>query len=142
MTTQQTLQTEEYKQTELGELPKDWEVVRLDSISKISSGGSAPQGEKYFHGKFPFIRVQHIDLESYSINNHDLITEEAVKKYKLKLFPKETIVFPKSGASIYGEKRAMLPFDAYVVSHLCTIQATIKVNSLFLYFLLRNKKLA
>lgn len=142
MTAQQTLQTEEYKQTELGELPKEWEVVRLDSISKIGSGGSAPQGEKYFHGKNPFIRVQHLNLESYSINNYDLITEEAVKKYKLKLFPKGTIVFPKSGASIYSEKRAMLPFDAYVVSHLCTIQATNKINRNFLYFFLRGKKLA
>jgi len=142
MTTQQTLQTEEYKQTELGELPKDWSVVKLETIAKISSGGSAPQGDKFFHGKFPFIRVQHIDLESYSIRNNDLITEEAIKKCKLKLFPKGTIVFPKSGASIYSEKRAMLPFDAYVVSHLCTIQTSNKVNNLFLYFLLRNKKLA
>jgi type I restriction enzyme S subunit len=34
MTTQQTLQTEEYKQTELGELPKSWEVVKLDTLFK------------------------------------------------------------------------------------------------------------
>jgi len=35
MTTQQTLQTEEYKQTELGELPKDWSISVLGDIAEV-----------------------------------------------------------------------------------------------------------
>ena len=38
MTLQIKLQTEEYQQTELGELPKEWKVVRLGDYCKISSG--------------------------------------------------------------------------------------------------------
>jgi len=132
-----------FKQTEIGLIPEDWEVVKLGEIAKISSGGSAPQGEEYFNGKNPFIRVQHIEEGADRIIKYDLITDEAVKKYKLKLYPKEAIIFPKSGASIYLEKRAMLPLDAYIVSHLCVvISKDPKVEQKFLFYGLKNIKLS
>jgi len=134
---------EGFKMTELGPLPEEWEVVRLGEVAEISSGGSAPQGDEYFKGEKPFIRVSHIDNEDCVIKEYDLINDKAVQDYKLKLFPKGTIVFPKSGATIYLEKRAMLPTDAYVVSHLCTIIADEKnATQDFLFYLLRELKLA
>jgi type I restriction enzyme S subunit len=139
----QTKNKEEYKETELGLLPKDWDVVKLRDIAEISSGGSAPQGTKYFDGKNPFVRVQHIEIESNIISRWDLITDKAIEEYKLKLFPKDTIVFPKSGASIYLEKRAVLPIAAYVVSHLCTVQPnSSKIHTQFLFYTLRSLKFA
>ena len=130
------------KETEVGMIPKEWEVVRLGDVAKISSGGSAPQGRKYFNGDKPFIRVQHIDNESFTIKGFDLINNEAVKKYKLKLFPKGTIVFPKSGASVYLEKRALLPLDSFIVSHLCAVNVNNNVLQEFVFYFLIDKKLA
>ncbi len=90
-----------------------------------------------------FRRVSHIDNEDCVIKEYDLISDKAVQDYKLKLFPQGTIVFPKSGATIYLEKRAMLPTDAYVVSHLCTVIADEEnVTQHFLFYLLRELKLA
>jgi len=43
MTSQHTLQTEKYKQTELGELPKQWEVVRLGDFADVKYGKSKPK---------------------------------------------------------------------------------------------------
>lgn len=124
-------------------LPKGWSIVKLSEVAEVSSGGSAPQGVKYFGGSYPFIRVQHLGIDSANIRRFDLITEEAVKKYKLKLCKKGTIVFPKSGASIYLEKRAVLPFDSYVVSHLCTVKANEnKINNEYLFYVLKNLRLA
>ncbi|MBW1731381.1 MAG: restriction endonuclease subunit S [Deltaproteobacteria bacterium] len=140
-----TGRTEEdnYKETELGLLPEDWDIVMLGDIAKISSGGSAPQGKHYFNGNYPFIRVRHIDNEGFEIRKFDLITNKAVKDYKLKLYTKGTIVFPKSGASVYLEKRAVLPVDAYIVSHLCAvISNSSDVLQKFLFYMLRNIKLA
>lgn len=132
---------EGFKETEIGLLPKDWEIHNIADIADVSSGGSAPQGEDYFLGTNPFIRVQHIELESDVIFRWDLITDEAVKTYKLKLFPKGTIVFPKSGASIYLEKRAMLPMDSYIVSHLCAINSkNSKLWQKYFFFSLKNIK--
>jgi len=139
----QTAEENGFKETEIGLIPSDWDVVKLEEIADISSGGSAPQGEKYFNGKNPFIRVQHVEEDTNRIARWNLITDEAVKKYKLKLYSKGTIVFPKSGASIYLEKRAMLPVDAYIVSHLCAVKAdNQKANQEFLFYELRNINLS
>lgn len=132
-----------FKETEIGLIPEEWEVVKLGEVAEISSGGSAPQGKKYFGGNNPFVRVQHLDNDTYIVKGCDYITDEAVKKYKLKLFPKDTIIFPKSGASIYLEKRAKLPFDAYIVSHLMAVRS--KSHLLlqdYLFFNLVSKKLS
>lgn len=130
------------KETEIGLIPEDWEVVRLGDVATINSGGNAPQGEEYFvGGKYPFIRVQHFDGSKNYVDKWDLINEKAVSEYKLNLFPKNSIVFPKSGASIRLEKRAMLPVDAYVVSHLCVVNPDLtKTDALFLFYLLKKVK--
>jgi len=132
-----------FKETEIGLIPEDWKIVKLGDVAEISSGGSAPQGDNYFNGKNPFIRVQHIDREGDRVIKWDLITDNAVKKYKLKIYPKGAIVFPKSGASIYLEKRATLPIDAYIVSHLCAVISNDKnVKQKFLFYELRNIELS
>ncbi len=132
-----------YKMTELGALPEEWKVVKLGEVADISSGGNAPQGDKYFNGDKPFVRVSHIDNQNYSVNKYDLINDNAINDYRLKLFPKDTIIFPKSGATVYLEKRAMLPIDAYVVSHLCTVISN-KEEAIqhFLFYVLISLKLA
>ena len=120
-------------------IPEDWNVKILGDIADVSSGGSAPQGDKYFDGESPFVRVQHIDQDTDSINRYDLITDEAVKKYKLKKYKAGTIVFPKSGASIYLEKRAVLPVDAYIASHLCAVNSAQRdVYQDFLFYSLKH----
>jgi len=133
-----------FKTTEIGEIPEDWEVVKLGEVAEVTSGGSAPQGEKYFiNGHNPFVRVQHIDNTSHRIVSYDLITDEAVIHYRLKKFQRGTIVFPKSGASVYLEKRAVLPIDAYLVSHLCAVNTTkVDVMQQYLFYALENVKLA
>ncbi|WP_460414365.1 restriction endonuclease subunit S, partial [Thermus oshimai] len=132
-----------FKETELGPLPEEWQVVRLGEVATIASGGSAPQGNRYFGGPYPFVRVQHLDVDNDMVRRWDLITDKAVKRYKLKLFPKGTIVFPKSGAAIRLEKRAMLPVDAYLVSHLCAVLPDeSRVLGLFAFYALRNVRFA
>jgi type I restriction enzyme S subunit len=134
---------EGFKMTELGPLPTEWEVARLHSLGRISSGGSAPQGNQYYLGTNPFVRVQHLDEDGYEVRRWDLITEDAVRKYRLSLFPPGTIVFPKSGASIRLEKRAVLARPSYLVSHLCAIVPNNDaVDGDFLFFALRSISLA
>jgi type I restriction enzyme S subunit len=133
-----------FQMTELGPLPKEWRVVRLGEVAAITSGGSAPQGEQYFlNGKNPFVRVQHLDIDGDYVRRWDLITDEAVEHYRLKKFPAGTIVFPKSGAAIRLEKRAILLVDAHIVSHLCAVlPKTGKVDRWFIFYSLRAKRLA
>lgn len=72
-----------------------------------------------------------------------MITDDAVREHRLKLFGKGTIVLPKSGASIRLEKRAMLTADAYLVSHLAAINPkTDLICPEFLFFALRSMQLS
>jgi len=131
------------KKTEIGEIPENWEVVRLEQVGRVCSGDNAPQGEKYFkNGKYPFVRVQHFDGESTYVGKWDLINETAKKEYNLRLFPAETIIFPKSGASIRLEKRAKLKIPSCIVSHLCALIVNQDiVNTDFIFNYLKTTKL-
>ena len=107
-------------------LPEGWRWVRLGEVCKVFAGSPAPQGEQYFQdGCFPFVRVQ--DLGRYGITTcltetADLINEKAVKTLRLIKAKAGTIVFPKSGAAILTNSRAILGKDAYIVSHLAAVE--------------------
>jgi type I restriction enzyme S subunit len=108
------------------ELPEGWRWVRLGEVAKIYAGSPAPQGEQYFReGKWPFVRVQ--DLGRYGQTTclketADYVNEYALQKYRLRLAKTGTILFPKSGAAILTNSRAILGVDAYIVSHLAAIE--------------------
>lgn len=97
---------------------KTYPMKGIGELATVTSGNSAPQGDKYFNGDKPFIRVQHFSELDLFVNTFDLINDLAIKDYKLKLFPENSIVFTKSGASAYLEKKAKLKKPSYVVSHL------------------------
>ncbi len=105
---------------------KGWRWVRLGEVCKVFSGSSAPQGEKYFeNGKYPFVRVQ--DLGKYGkttnlIEVKDYVNDLAINKFRLVKASKGTILFPKSGAAVMTNNRAILGLDAFIVSHLAAIK--------------------
>ena len=108
------------------ELPEGWQWVRLEKVARVFSGSPAPQDKRYFEGGvFPFVRVQ--DLGRYGITTNLLetahkVNEKAVKELRLVQAKSGTILFPKSGAAILTNTRAILGEDAYIVSHLAGIE--------------------
>lgn len=113
------------------DLPQGWRWVRLGEVAKIFSGSPAPQGKEYFEqGTFPFVRVQ--DLGRHGITTDlketaDKVNERAAREFRLVKASKGTILFPKSGAAILTNSRAILGTDAYIVSHLAGISPNIDV---------------
>jgi type I restriction enzyme S subunit len=135
----------EFKDTEIGKIPKDWKVAKLEDIAYIYSGNTSPQEKKYFEkGKYPFIRVQHLqDLEEGKYpQKFDLVNDLAISELKLRKFKKGSVIFPKSGESIRLEKRAILREDSYVVNHLAVIEPidTNIIDNLFLFYYLLTIK--
>ncbi len=121
-----------FKQTELGEIPEEWEEKRLEEVAaRVYSGSSAPQEQKYFEGGiYPFVRVQ--DLARYGqtrnlLETVDKVNDMAVRELSLVLAPRGTIVFPKSGAALEKNHRAILGTDAYIVSHLAAVEVNHEV---------------
>ena len=74
----------------------------LKDICKITSGQNAPQNQDdYDVNGLTFIKASNLDSIIFEDNENSAskITEDAVTKYKLKLYPANSIVFAKSGLS-------------------------------------------
>ena len=115
----------------------------LHTIAKVAFGNAAPQELRLFeNGIHPFVRVSDLAKEQISFNltkTRDLLNDDGVEG--LRLFPKGTILFPKSGKSALKNHRGMLGKDAYVVSHFaCIIPDEAKVDPFYLFHCLTNIK--
>lgn len=120
-------------------LPEGWRWVRLGEVCKVFAGSPAPQGEEYFRdGCFPFVRVQDLGRHGITTNlveTADLVNEKAVQELRLKKAKAGTILFPKSGAAILTNSRAILGKDAYIVSHLAAVEPdTSIVHNLWTFY--------
>ena len=93
---------ERYREVEVYKNQK-WPLVELGDIAKIGAGNSAPQDKALFkNGKYPFCRTA--DVGKAHISNDfsdiaDLLNTDGIKG--LQLHGKDTILFPKSGASTF-----------------------------------------
>ena len=121
------------------EIFSNWSLVELGEIAEISSGNSAPQDKNLFiNGIYPFCRTS--DVGKIHISNNFVKIKDRLNKKGvdgLKLFKKDTILFPKSGASTFLNHRVILGVDSYVSSHLATISSNKnKVLPKFLFNLL------
>ena len=99
-----------------------WETVKLEDIADVKAGNPAPQDKNLFeNGVYPFVRTSDVGkVKVGSLTDaNDKLNQKGIAK--LKLFPKGTILFPKSGASTFLNHRVILEMDAYVASHLATI---------------------
>lgn len=81
---------ENFKHTEIGPVPSDWEVVPLQAIGKIITGKTPPTKDKsYWNGPIPFITP--VDLQGGPIRR----TARTITKAGLKVskaLPKGTVV--------------------------------------------------
>ena len=96
----------------------------LRNIAEIGAGQGAPQGDSnYCADGTPFVKA--INLQELTagglISDIQKVSDEVVKTHKLRLYPKGTILFAKSGMSCLKGYIYVLPQDAYVVNHLACI---------------------
>jgi type I restriction enzyme S subunit len=94
-----------YKQTEVGVIPNDWDVKRINDFSKVVRGSSPrPAGDlRYFNGNFiPWLTVAsltNIPLSQILVNEtNESLTEEGSKISRI--LEKETLIIANSGATL------------------------------------------
>ncbi len=114
----------------------------LRDIAEIGAGQGAPQGDSnYCEDGIPFVKAG--NLESLSsgmpLNSIQKVSDEVAKKHKLKLYPKGTVVFAKSGMSCLKGYVYVLPQEAYVVSHLACIIPREELSDYLRYFFSYHK---
>ncbi len=110
----------------------------LKNIAEISAGQGAPQGDSnYCDYGSPFVKAGNLQelTAGGSLKDIQKVSAEVAKAHKLKLYPKGTVLFAKSGMSCLKGYVYVLPQDAYVVSHLACITPNEDISEyLRLYF--------
>lgn len=97
--------------------------VALSTIATVSAGQGAPKQNEFSDSGIPFVRAGSLDdlLCGKSEAELELVPDETAKKHKLKLNPKGSVLFAKSGMSATKDRIYVLQNPAYVVSHLAIL---------------------
>ena len=99
-------------------LPEHWKAIRLEEIADVRAGTGFPikyQGN--VEGKYPFYKVSDMNItgnETLMYASNNWVNEDTVKTLKAKLFPKDTVIFPKVGAAVHTNKKRILSIKGLV----------------------------
>jgi len=85
----------EFKETEIGKIPKTWDVLRLEDVTKqfISGGTPSTKNPKYWNGDIPWIRSVH--LTRYYVDETSIeqfITKEGLENSASNIVPKGNVI--------------------------------------------------
>ena len=90
----------EFKETEIGKIPKDWEIKRLkDIVIKAKMGGTPRRNiSEYWNGNIPFVKIEDITMSGkYLYNTEEFITEKGLENSSVWIVPKDSLLL-----AIYG----------------------------------------
>ncbi|MDD5496971.1 MAG: restriction endonuclease subunit S [Atribacterota bacterium] len=87
------------KETEIGMIPEEWEVVRLGDVAGTYSGGTPSRNQKeYFEGEIGWLKSGELN-DNYIYSTKEYITEEALKNSSAKYVENNTLLIAMYGAT-------------------------------------------
>ncbi len=110
--------------------------IALGDVCEVTTGQSAPQDPDAFGScGIPFIRAGSLErlCAGESENSLELVAPDKAKQYRLKVYPENTVVFPKSGMSAKVGRVYRLKRDCHLVSHLAAVLPSKRVDSSYLH---------
>jgi type I restriction enzyme S subunit len=98
--------------SELGEIPKGWEIRKLSDIIQITGGGTPKRSiEAYWNGDIPWFSIQDISTHPIIIETKEKITSEGLRNSSTKVLPKGTTIITARGTvgklAFLGEEMTM-----------------------------------
>ena len=95
------------------DLPDGWEYIRLSQIAYLGSGFTPSASELSPNGCIPYFKVS--DMNTIGNEKYISITQQYYIGEKIKkVFPKNTIIFPKNGGAVFTNKKRILSQDSIV----------------------------
>jgi type I restriction enzyme S subunit len=89
----------EFKETEIGKIPKTWQVVRVSSIGQIFTGKTpSTQKDEYWNGDIPFITPADIRESKYVYETERHVTSKGAEQSII--LPKDTVLTVCIGSTI------------------------------------------
>jgi len=131
------------KETEIGPVPEDWEVVKLGEVAETYSGGTpSREQKKYFKGKIGWLKSGELNDNNIYLTQ-EYITEEALKKSSAKYVENNTLLIAMYGATVGKVGLAKAKFT--INQAICAVNLNEKLWPEFYFFyfqMIRNKLLS
>jgi type I restriction enzyme, S subunit len=91
---------EGYKQTEVGVIPEDWEVVKISDVAEVKTGpfGSALHEKDYVLDGTPIITVEHLGERGVTYQNLPMVSDTDKSRLKAYVLRKGDIAFSRVGS--------------------------------------------
>ena len=132
---------QKFKQTELGELLEDWEVVRLGDVTEFSRKPRSLNISK--HKKIPFIPMECIPDEKSYISKYELKNQDGIKSGTF--FFKGDLLVAKITPSFENGKQCIiddLPTDfGYATTEVWPLHGTDRCDILYLFYYLKKHEI-
>ncbi|MBG0768336.1 restriction endonuclease subunit S [Methanococcus maripaludis] len=126
----------EFKDTEIGKIPVDWEVSELKVVTENIFSGGTPDTRKpeYWNGDIPWLSSGET-RNTYIENTEKKITQKGVENSSTRMAKKEDIVIASAGQGYTRGQAAFCKIDTYVNQSIVVIRAKKEIlNPLFLYY--------
>lgn len=131
----------EFKETRLGKIPKEWEVVRISDIGNVIGGGTPDtKNDDYWNGDI--LWATPTDITKYNIkyisNTDRKITREGLNSSSAKILPPYSLLLTS---------RATIGYCVINKDEICTNQGfqniipNEKINVEFLYYMIQSEKI-
>ena len=123
-----------FKQTEVGMIPSDWDVKRVDDCGVLKSGES-PSNFTFSSSGIPYFKVDQMNnCNKYQVETPYYILEHVS-------IPKGSILFPKRGAAIETNKIRILEQDSFFDTNIMGLTLDSSVHNEYFFYWLVKKEL-
>ncbi|MFM8744570.1 MAG: restriction endonuclease subunit S, partial [Cytophagales bacterium] len=103
-------------------LPREWELVKIKEIAKISSGTTPLRDRIEYHqnGTIPWVKTTDLN-NSTIVDTEENITELALQKTSLRMYPKNTVLVAMYGGFNQIGRTGILGIEATINQALSAI---------------------
>src|SRR4051794_38333763 len=114
-------------------------TTHLGKVVDVSAGQPAPKPNDFSDDGYPFIRAGSLEglLSGQTEDDCEKLDTETARRYRMRLYPRDTILFAKSGMSAKIGRVYRMRQPAYVVSHLAALAPIGKYEPSYLAHWLR-----
>jgi type I restriction enzyme, S subunit len=128
-----------YKQTEIGMIPNDWNVLSISQFASVSSGGTpSRQVAAYWGGEIPWITTSQIDFNLIDSSN-EFITQEGLKNSAAKVYNAGTLLMAMYGQGKTRGKVAITGITATINQACAAISLSSSVSKSFVFHNLASR---
>lgn len=119
-----------WKESELGEIPEDWEILKFDQIAELKKETYLPKAGD----NLPYLGLEHIDQQTLSINS--VGSSDSVNSNKSR-FESDDILFGKLRP--YFKKIYQPKFDGVCSTDIWVLKAKNKIDQDWLHWFVANQ---